>query len=516
MIRFFLFLLLPLAGAGYVVRAGLRRVPNGMIGLQSRRFGRQTSGGSSRVSIGRGPGPQAEALRGNAFYFRSPFLYDIEYVPQTYVPSGTIGIVEAKAGMVSPPGTYIAPFIECKHFQDGEAFLRNGGQQGRQLEVLSTGHYDINPHIFDVITVDNLADHPNLDLVEDDLRLIEIAVGETGVVITHLGSRIEQGQSGVGKPIPGHNSFQCPWVFLAYDGQLGVQSETLPPAGVYAVNPWFAHVVKVPTRNLILEWTKAAKSAVNLDVSLEQIVLDVQGYTVRLDMKQTLRIPDEAAPYLVRRFGDKVRRSRDSGRTPVQEFVEKELAATVTGYFRRISARYQVLEFITKYDELSVELFREVRDALAPSGIQAVATTLDEFVCEPGDMNELRRSIALERHKVAELEAMLATSRLSAEIEQTKIELEAAHRRLELVQIQGLVDLLGPAQVATERILAKWVKMGVPQTIVSGANDEMAKSILEAMPFTQARDMLLTMAGESGRHLGATERQQSIESSEGE
>jgi hypothetical protein len=58
--------------------------------------------------------------------------------------------------------------------------------------------------------------------------------------------------------------------------------------------------------------------------------------------------------------------------------------------------------------------------------------------------------------------------------------------------------------------------MGVPQTIVSGANDEMAKSILEAMPFTQARDMLLTMAGESGRHLGATERQQSIESSEGE
>jgi hypothetical protein len=290
-----------------------------------------------------------------------------------------------------------------------------------------------------------------------------------------------------------------------------VQSEVLQEGGHYAINPWFAHVVKVPTRNLILEWTKAPKSSANLDVSLGQIVLDVQGYTVRLDMKQTLRIPAEAAPYLVRRFGDRVRRGRGTERTPVQEFVEKELAATVTGYFRRISAHYQILEFITKYDELSVELFREVRDALAPSGIKAVATTLDEFACEPGDMNELRRAIAIERHKVLSLEAALSTSRLAAEIEMTRIDLEAARRRLELVQIQGLVELLGPAQVATERILAEWVKMGVPHTIVSGGNDEMARSIMEAMPFTQARDMLLAMATESGKHLGQAPQQQAIE-----
>jgi phosphoserine phosphatase len=294
-----------------------------------------------------------------------------------------------------------------------------------------------------------------------------------------------------------------------------VQSETLPEGGHYAINPWFAHVVKVPTRNLILEWTtKAAKSSTNLDISLDQIVLDVQGYTVRLDMKQTLRIPASAAPYLVRTFGDRVRRGRNTERTPVQEFVEKQLAATVTGYFRRIAAHATILEFITKYDELSVELFREVHDALALSGIEGVATTLEEFTCEPRDMNELRRSIALERHKVHSLEAVLSTSRLAAEIEQTKIDVEAARRRLELVQIQGLVELLGPAQVATERILAEWVKMGVPHTIVSGGNDEMARSIMEAMPFTQARDMLLAMASESGRRLAAPEQQQQLSTPE--
>jgi hypothetical protein len=335
------------------------------------------------------------------------------------------------------------------------------------------------------------------------------------VVITHLGARVED-PSGVGRRVPGHNSFAYPWLFLANGGQLGVQSETLPAGGFYAINPWFAHVVKIPARNLILEWTRAPKTWANPDVSLDQIVLDVQGYTVRLDMRQILRIPEEAAPRLVRRFGDTVRLGRDNERTPVQEFVEKELAATVSGYLRKVSARYQILEFITRYDELNVELSREVRDALALNGIEAVATTLDMFECEPEDLNELRRSIALERHKVASLEAMLATSRLSAEIERTEIDLEAARRRLELVQVHGLVELLGPQQVATERFLAELAKMSVPHTIVGGGNDEMAESILQAMPFTQARDMLLAVAGESGSNLGKAVQQEEIESSEDE
>jgi hypothetical protein len=439
----------------------------------------------------------------------------IEHVLRTHVPPGTIGVVVAKAGKVLPAGTRLAPFVECDYFQDGEAFLSNGGQQGRQLQVLGGGHYVINPDIFDVITVDNLADHPDLDLVKDDLREIEIPVGETGVVITHLGARVED-PSGVGRRVPGHNSFAYPWLFLANGGQLGVQSETLPAGGFYAINPWFAHVVKIPARNLILEWTRAPKTWANPDVSLDQIVLDVQGYTVRLDMRQILRIPEEAAPRLVRRFGDTVRLGRGNERTPVQEFVEKELAATVSGYLRKVSARYQILEFITRYDELNVELSREVRDALALNGIEAVATTLDMFECEPEDLNELRRSIALERHKVASLEAMLATSRLSAEIERTEIDLEAARRRLELVQVHGLVELLGPQQVATERFLAELAKMSVPHTIVGGGNDEMAESILQAMPFTQARDMLLAVAGESGRNLGKAVQQEEIESSEDE
>jgi hypothetical protein len=523
MVIFLLILVVMLASAGFVLRAGYHRVAHGKIGVQYSRFGRlrrdhfgpRAAGGSSRVSIG-GPGYQAKVVRGNTPNIHLPFLTRIEDADQTYIPSGTIGLVEAKVGAIPPPGTYLAPFVECHYFQDGEAFLRNGGQLGRQLQVLSAGHYDVNPHIFNVITVDNLAQHPNLGLAEDGLREIEIAVGETGVVITHLGSGMDQDPAVVGKHIPGHSSFQAPWVFLDNGGQLGVQSESLTEGGRYAVNPWFAHVVKVPTRNLILEWSKATKSSTNLDVSLAEIELDVQGHTVRLDMKQTLRIPAEAAPRLVRRFGDKVRQGRNSERTPVQEFVEKELAARVSSYFRRISARYEILTFITKYDELSVELAREVRQALALNGIEAVATMLDHYEVTPDDFNGLRRSIALENHKVNSLKAVLANSKVSSEIEQIQIELEAARRRLELVQVKGLIELLGPSQVASERLLAELAKAGVPHTIVSGGNDDMASSIMQAIPFNQARDLLLSLAGESGRYFAPPEQRQAIESRETE
>ncbi len=512
--------LLALCGiAAYVLRDSVQRIPAGHVGVQHRRFGRRQPKEFTRVAVYGAPGPQAELLSANAYYLRPTYLYRIEHFPQTYVPPGTIGVVVAKVGKVPPPGMRVAPFIECDHFQDGAAFLRNGGRQGRQLQVLSSGSYDINPYIFDVITVADLADRPDAGLTPDELREIKINVGETGVVITRLGIAPRGDSSYLGRFVPGHHSFQHPWVFLEGGGELGVQSETLPEGGYYFVNPWFATVVKIPTRNLIMEWTRDDKSASNLDASLEQIELDVQGYRVRLDMNQTLRIPAEAAPRLVRMFGEASRNS--DLKTPVQQFVEKELSATVTSYFRKISASYTIFDFITKYDELSAALFREVQQALAQHGIEAVATTLDGYECEPEDMNRLRRAIALQKEqykleeaKLAALEAELVNTGVYTRIEQQKLVVEAERRKLELIQIQGLTELLGPEQVAMERILAELVKMGVPQVIASGGSGEMAQALLQVMPFAQARDMMLALAQGAGERLGAAEEPQAIEARE--
>jgi hypothetical protein len=148
-----------------------------------------------------------------------------------------------------------------------------------------------------------------------------------------------------------------------------------------------------------------------------------------------------------------------------------------------------------------MELSREVSDALAIRGIRAVTTALGEWECDQEDMDKLRRDIAVERNRIAALQAQLANCQVEAEIEQKRIEIEGARRKLNLIEIQELVKLLGPAQVATERILAEWAKMGMPQTLVVGADGDLGNALLQSMPFAQARDMLMAMAAETGKQV---------------
>lgn len=522
--EFLLLLLVLLVGAGCLAVTGMHRVPPGMVGIVTKRFDirPRRPDDDPRVSSYGAAGPQAQVLRANTTSWKPRFLYRIEHVPQTHVPNGTIGLVVAKAGAVRPPGSPLAAHVECDHFQDGVRFLRNGGQQGRQQQVLQGGYYDINTHLFEVITVQTPEAVAREGLTMADLQVVQIPIGEAGVVITHVGARPDPDRSSVGRVVPGHHSFQLPWEFLARGGQMGVQQETLDEGGHYVINPWFAHVVRIPTRVLILEWTSEQKAAGNLDASLDQIVLDVQGHTVRLNMKQTVQIPAEAAPRLVRRFGDLGGSGRSAGRVPVQQFVEKELAATVGGYFRRISARYKIQEFITRYDEVGNELAAEVRQALAHTGVHAVSTTLEEFVCDEPEINALRRRIALQQEQVKleearldELKAQRVNEEVLAAIETQRVRVEEERRKLEYVELQMLVDLLGPEQVAMERVLSQWVQVNVPQ-IISGADGDIARAMLQAMPFTQARDMLLAMAKDAGKELPEAERQQAIDGRAGD
>ncbi|HEX2313585.1 MAG TPA: SPFH domain-containing protein [Thermomonospora sp.] len=509
-------------GGGYVAYAGVRRVPDGHVGLIVKKAGGPRRGDDDpRVSIHGAAGPQARTLRANTLTWLAPWLYEVRPVERTHVPNGTIGVVIAKAGARRPVGGMLADHVDCDDFTDGVRFLREGGQQGRQQQVLTGGSYDINTDLFEVITVLTPEAMAREGLTEADLREVVIPVGETGVVITHVGAPPDPDLDAVGRIVPGHAKFQLPWVFLAGDGQQGVQQETLDEGGRYAINPWFAHVVLIPSRVLILEWSRENKDKHNLDSSLDQVVLDVQGHTVRLDMKQTVQIPPHAAPRLIRRFGDpRGPAAHLAGRAPVRQFVEKELASIVAGYFRRISARYKIQEFITRYDEVSNELATEVRQALAPTGVVAVTTTLEEFTCDEPEINRLRRQIALqveqvkiERERLKELEAQRVNEEVRAEIEMQRMRVEEARRHLEYVELKILLDRLGPEHVAMERILHEWSQVNVPQ-VIAGADGDLAHAMLQAMPFTQARDMLLNMA-EAARGVQASEDRRGITEGDG-
>lgn len=473
--------------------SGWVRIPNHTIGIVERRFGRHPGDVYSVKFLG-SMGTQAAVLGPNTRRWLNPLLYKVRYSSQTHVPDGTIGLVNARAGRVRPPGRTLGDYVEtCDYFQDGEAFLRDGGEQGRQLGYLPGGaHYSINPELFEVLTVETPELLAANGLTPRDLRQVVIPEGVTGVVVTLDG---EPAGDALGPAVPGHHHFQRPWVFRAGGGLRGVQREFLG-VGKYAVNPWFAQVVKIPTRELTLEWSKRSNEKPdNFDAALEQIELNIQGYRLHLDMSQTLKIPPEAAPHLVKRFGQgNARSASQSQRAPVQRFVGKVLGATVAGYFIEVAGKYQVMDFIVNFGAVRAQLQDKVRNALDDWGVEAGETILEQLTTADPRLNELRQRLAdlnvrtLEEVREQDrLRAEKVNQQLKAEIEEIQIRTQGA-REVEVLRRQ--IELIGPNQVVLERFVERMAGISVPQFIGGG---DMAERMLSMMPLAQAQDILRTL-----------------------
>ena len=81
--------------------------------------------------------------------------YRVVKVPTVVVPAGEIALVVAADGAPIPTERMLGREIACDNFQDAEAFLRGGGERGRQLGFLTAGTYRINPALFQLVTARN-------------------------------------------------------------------------------------------------------------------------------------------------------------------------------------------------------------------------------------------------------------------------------------------------------------------------------------------------------------------------
>lgn len=459
-------------------------IPEGMIGLvvaqegrirpADRPLGRQVDcdnfqDGQAFLLRGGEQGRQVTTLVGDQSYYINTKLFQIEIVSRTYVPPGTVGLVIAKAGRVRAPDQPFGRHVECDYFQNGQAFLDGGGEQGKQLAVLAGGtYYDINTALFKVVTTHNVADSGD-DLTANQLQEIAIPIGTVGVVITLDGAEPERGSSadGVGPLIDGHRSFRLPWGFLERGGRRGVQQETLSEGTVCALNPWLIRVVLVPTRVLILEWTnKGVSESRNFDAELERITVTVQGHRVHVNLDQTLKIPEAAAPKLISAFGE-TDTSKLGGLirdpVPVQRFVEKVLGATVTSYFSGIAAGWTTIEeFLLKYAEARTDLSAQVRNALLAWGVEAINTNLGSFEVEDQKLNEeLQREASAQLHSRT-LDVELGNARVEDEIDKVRV---LAERRRAALELEAVIDALGRDNVAMIRMVREIAKMKVPEVI---------------------------------------------------
>ncbi|GAB2878090.1 SPFH domain-containing protein [Streptomyces mayteni] len=443
-------------------------------------------------------GQQVATLAGDATYHINTALFTVETVRRTHVPEGTVGLVIARDGRVRPPDRPFGRFVECDNFQNGDAFLRGGGEQGRQLAILTGGtYYDINPRLFDVVTTETVgpgrrSGHGLRDdgLTARHLRTISIPVGHTGVVVVLDGDQQPADEEQVGPVVPGHRNFRLPWVFLAGGGRRGVQRETLTEGSVYAVNPWFVRVLLIPTRLLSLEWTKRdSAKASRYDAELLPITVNIQGYRLNVELSQNLQIPEAAAPLLVSKFGGDTTTSGLGGLVddpvPVQRFVERVLGSTVETYFNAIAASSTVEDFLTEHASNRTDLAAQVRNALAAWSVRAEATNMGLAEAEEPELDAIRQRIFVARMRGQELAEQEENAERLSRIREIEQRTEKRQRQLDAAVLEREIELLGQDTVAMRLFLAELKVMKVPE-VVSGNADE----LLRFLPVQRALDLI--------------------------
>ena len=81
-------------------------------------------------------------------------LYTVDTRPQeVLIPSGKVGVLTARDGTALRAGQAFAdPFPAAMGYRmlDADVFLKNGGQRGPQLTVLTPGKYRLNRYLWDV------------------------------------------------------------------------------------------------------------------------------------------------------------------------------------------------------------------------------------------------------------------------------------------------------------------------------------------------------------------------------
>lgn len=261
---------------------GLRYIPHNRVGVVEKLWSPLGSLKDGRIIALEGrAGFQADLLRGGLHFGYFPWQYRIHAEPLVIVSEGRIGYVYARDGAPLPPTQTLARSVECNSFQDSTAFLRRGGQRGRQRAILREGVFAVNTALFVVITDKHVYAGPikesdpnryatwQTQLAQGD-GFRSVRIGHTGrpgpdfdaestdsgdapngmdtigVVTVHDGPTIESGEiiAPEVKPAEGqvdHNYFQAPEAFLDLGGRRGKQLQVLTD-GTYFINRWFATV----------------------------------------------------------------------------------------------------------------------------------------------------------------------------------------------------------------------------------------------------------------------------------
>lgn len=279
-------------------------------------------------------------------------LNKIDTQPVTIVPDGKVGYLVARDGAPLRPDQAFADPLDGFKDADGrplsqnamldaEAFLRNGGQKGPQITVLTPGTYRLNTFLWDV---------------KLDMEATEIASGNVGVVKSNVRSSVSIGTLVRGAPddcaakretgVVEAGKLAVPLVSV---GCIGVWDTSILP-GRYFINTKAFQIEEVPTRAQTWEYRGGyVKRSIDLEVSQDggitpkgrteevkqppeaadrAVFVKVEGWDVPQELRVLVQVTPELAPFVVASVGG-VKQVEDNIITPLVRSVVRNVAGGV-------------------------------------------------------------------------------------------------------------------------------------------------------------------------------------------
>ncbi len=481
---------------------GIVIIPEDKIGLVTKKFvlfGEHKELPDGRIIAVNGEaGFQARALAPGIYFWKWIWQYEITQQVLTVIPQGKIGLLVAKDGNELETGKILARKVDCDSFQNAEAFIKNGGQKGRQSAYITAGTYRINTFLFEIMLTD----------------MISISENMVGIVTTMDGAPIEEGAI-AGKHVEGHNNFQDTDMFLKSGGNKGLQPQVIL-AGSYYLNPWFVQVEQikmteipigyvgvvisyvgtegkdlsgaefkhgnivskgekgvwaeplgpgkypinsyimrvelVPTTNLVLNWANARSEAHQLDKHLSTItVRSKDGFPFNLDVSQIIHIPTNEAPKVIARFGNMI------------NLVGQVLEPTIGNYFRNSAQDSDVIAFLSTRKERQDAAKKRISEVLDLYNVNGVDTLIGDIVPPESLMKTLTD------RKIAEEQNVTFETQKKAEVTRQALEKETA-----VADMQKEIVKADQGVLISERIADAAVKKatGEAQSVKISSNAE--------------------------------------------
>lgn len=330
---------------GFVL-SSFRVVDEDKVGMVNKRVGWSQLPPGQIIATDGEKGPQATVLPPGWHPWYWPGVYDIEYGEVTQIPSGSVGLLNARDGVPLPRDTTYAPEWsqdEEGKMTDAEYFLTEGkGYKGPQTTVLKPGSYRMNTKLFDIT----------------EAPIVTIEKATVGVVKSNVGERPAPTVDAENKP-------EGRLARLVARGERGIWREPLKP-GQYYLNTDANEVTMISTQKQVVRYTDANEQQSGEMEESQIMVRTSDGFTFPVDVRVEFEIEPDNAPLLVATVGD----DKVGLRTVMN--------SAVRAIFRNNAEGVKALDYVQQRSQQESQSLKMLQDEMTKIGATVTAVRIGD------------------------------------------------------------------------------------------------------------------------------------------